>query len=285
MTSKRAEFRRKLPREVVPVASCPDEVVRLLAVPFEDGGLDIEDYRQRWVRMCCDPPMEHVWQALSKQSTWEPSLCELAIIFTIKLPRPPDGDHSFESKTDAERLKWLRSTRAAIVRLQNLLDEGPGFVAENVIEAIPIDDLRHFLGVIGVTICEDNSDRNDVSNKWCISERDVVRAQRGTSPLTLSELLDVLLGNMSRGVPSTLTISKPRDAKVRRAKYILDITRAMESKGFRLTDEQLATIVRTMLEDDAVTPAIANKFRYRKSADAPIGVEMQHSGDESENVG
>lgn len=198
---------------------------------------------------------------------------EVSMVFVHSLFSPVDSS-KFEKMTNAERRRWLKRTRDAAECLRDLLCDSPGFSAENVIQAIPPDGMRWFLGCLSVKVTDDEScDLGSVradGKNWLITDWTLSRAQEGTNPLSLVELLDTLITQIEGGVPSTQTIKKPRDAKAFRASYILRITEGLNAAPFHLTDDQVATVARVMLEDEAITPAIANRFRWRAEKDLDI---------------
>jgi len=277
-----------LPKQIRLVSSCPSAVAEALRAVFEKDGWQTDAYSQLWIRLCSDPEMESVWRALQSHGPSDPDYFVVILSFAGRMLKLAEHDYAFEKKTDAERLKWLTAVRAAATRLQLLLREGPGFVAENIVENISVDGVRWFLGILGVKVIPGETSTygyDEASNRWFVSEWALQRAQRGTEPLSLDAVLDKLIADTSDGVPSTQTISKPRDAKAFRAEYILQITEDIESAGFRLTDEQVATVARVALQDEAITPALANRFRYRAGKDVRIGAVIQDSSDSSEDVG
>ena len=101
----------------------------------------------------------------------------------------------------------------------------------------------------------------------------------------LRDIAKRVLGELSRGVPNSITLSKTRDPKSVRASYILYITRALETNlNCHLTDDLVATVTRVVFEEESTTASIANKFRYRDDKNRFIG-GIQHSSENAEKAG
>jgi len=256
------------------VASCPDGVVSFLNRCVAEDDTDPDSPLTRLhIRFCADPQMEDVWAAMCAAGMDEADCREAILLWTAAMMHAPSDP--FREKTNPERMAWLNATRKAARTLKALLEEGPGLRAENVIECIPLDGMRWILGLLGVRIVPGETSRcayNEADDRWEVSEWTVARMQDGTMPLTLANLLGMLLSDLDKGIPSTQTVSKPRDAKADRARYILRVTEWTEDAWpVRLTDEQVATLARVALEDEAITPALANRFRWRSGKSAPLG--------------
>lgn len=253
------------------VPSCPDRVIS-----FVNDGINTDSELARLlVRFCADPQMECVWAAMRAKDSSDIDCVDALVFWMGSAAHMPGDTNPFYEKTNPERLAWLDATRKAARTLKSLLDEGPTLDAENVVQCIPLKGMRWILGLMGVRIVPGDTSRpsyNEADNIWEVSKWSVKRTQEGTAPLWLSDLLDMLLSELDKGVPSTQTISKPRDAKAFRARYILQVSELMESNGpVRLTDEQLAALASVALEDETITPGLANRFRWRPSKSAPVG--------------
>lgn len=276
-------YRVSLPKGIRPVPTCPKSVISMLSMVMDDREVAGDTaLHSLWIRLCCDMDMEPVWGAMRIDGMHELDFVDVVMVFIGCALKISGHDYAFEKKTNVERHAWLKSTRAAALKLQSLLDEGPGLPSENVIERVPLDGMQWLLGGIGVRIVPDDSSLGayDLPNdRWLVSERALLRAQAGTCPLSMHDLLGMLLDDLDGGVHSTQTISKPRDSKAFRANYILGITEGLRCAAFRLTDEQVATVARVVLQDEAITPALANRFRWRPEKDVPIGAVIQDSSE------
>lgn len=233
--------------------------------------------------ICCDNRMQAVWPTILAASPDEGNCSDVARALVGPAYRAR-WDEPFDLKSNAERLAWLAATRKAATRLHSLLSEGPGLMSENVLDAMPDEAIDRFLNGIGVKRIPNGAEKLPNENLWRVWDCSVNVSQRGAG-FYLRELLEKLISELYEGVPSAQTVSKPRDAKAYRARYILEMTSNLRGSPYHLTDEQVATVTAVALADDGVTAAVANRFRWRRKNESFIGQEMQHSSPDDENIG
>lgn len=271
------------------VPSCPPSVVSFLSDRnFSATSPRQEGFHALLARLCCDLEMEPVWATISAIDASGVDHIDALMAFFIPMIVIAGPEDPFKTKTNPERLRWLADARNATRKLIQLLYNGPTLKCSNVIECIPLDGMRWMLAGVGVKVVPGDvplHKYDERSGELQVDERTVTRTQESTVPLWLDDLLEALLEELSKGVPSTQTISKPRDAKAFRASYILRVTEKINAFPFHLTDEQVAAVARVALQDDAITPALANRFRWRPEKSMQLGAIVQDSGADRENVG
>lgn len=264
-----------------PLARCP-KIIRGMVqerkrrIRDEDGA---DDSDRAFVRLCCSDDMRSVWDRLIDEVPSDGDLTAIAL--TLSRKTTDEERLEYERKTDPERLKWLLATRGTLTRLIDLLNQAPPMLDTTPLRGSPEGLVREFVSMAqGLWYRSTGTDHLEVPNSALKDARifsPLFQNYWGLPTWGLREIAARVLRDLEPGVLGTMTVRKPRDAKGVRAAYIQRATFYLEETySVRLTNEEVATVVRVVFDESSTSPAIASKYRFRSNRVRMLGA-IQHS--------